>query len=129
MKYGQGWIMAGGSPEMFADGARKADEAWERAGRDGSPRKAALAYYSLGPDAEQIAKRNFGHYYAWLGEYADQIVAGVATSAEMLRSYVEGFEQAGCDELIPFPASKDPDQVDMVADAVGLPGAGAGSAA
>ena len=32
--------------------------------------------------------------------------------------YVEAFTSVGCDELIMFPASKDPDQVDLLADAV-----------
>jgi alkanesulfonate monooxygenase SsuD/methylene tetrahydromethanopterin reductase-like flavin-dependent oxidoreductase (luciferase family) len=118
-RYGSGWIMGGGTPEMFADGAKKTDEAWERAGRGDKPRKASLAYFSLGPDAQAHAERNLGHYYAWLGDYAAQIVGSTATSSDMVKSYIEGFEQAGCDELILFPASKHPVQVDLLADAVG----------
>ena len=118
-KYGDGWIMGGGTPEVFADMAKKVDQAWERAGRSDKPRKASLAYYSLGPDAEAHAERNLGHYYDFLGEYAAQIVSGAAKSPEMVRSYIEGFEQAGCDELVLFPASKHPEQVDLLADAVG----------
>jgi alkanesulfonate monooxygenase SsuD/methylene tetrahydromethanopterin reductase-like flavin-dependent oxidoreductase (luciferase family) len=118
-KYGRGWIMGGGTPEMFVESARKVDEAWARAGRSDKPRKASLAYFSLGPDAQAHAERNLGHYYAWLGDYAAQIVGAAATSPEMVRSYVEGFERAGCDELILFPASKHPEQVDLLADAVG----------
>jgi alkanesulfonate monooxygenase SsuD/methylene tetrahydromethanopterin reductase-like flavin-dependent oxidoreductase (luciferase family) len=118
-RYGDGWIMGGGTPEMFAEAGTKVDEAWERAGRNDKPRKASLAYFSLGPDAEAHAERNIGHYYAWLGDYAAQIVGSTATSPEMVQSYVEGFQQAGCDELILFPASKHPEQVDLLADAVG----------
>jgi alkanesulfonate monooxygenase SsuD/methylene tetrahydromethanopterin reductase-like flavin-dependent oxidoreductase (luciferase family) len=118
-KYGDGWIMGGGTPEMFDEASKKVDEAWARAGRSGKPRKASLAYYSLGPDAEAHAERNLGHYYAWLGDYAAQIVGSTATSPEMVRSYVEGFERAGCDELVLFPASKHPEQADLLADAVG----------
>jgi hypothetical protein len=33
--------------------------------------------------------------------------------------YVEGFAETGCDEVIFFPSSKDPEQVDLLADAVG----------
>jgi alkanesulfonate monooxygenase SsuD/methylene tetrahydromethanopterin reductase-like flavin-dependent oxidoreductase (luciferase family) len=117
--YGAGWMLGGGTPEMFADGARKVDEAWKEAGRTDKPRKASLAYFSLGPDAKAHAERNIGHYYAWLGEIGDQIVAGAATTPEMVRSYVEGFEHAGCDELILFPASKHAEQVDLLAEAVG----------
>jgi alkanesulfonate monooxygenase SsuD/methylene tetrahydromethanopterin reductase-like flavin-dependent oxidoreductase (luciferase family) len=118
-RYGDGWIMGGGTPEMFAEAGKKVDAAWERAGRSDKPRKASLAYFSLGPDAQAHAERNLGHYYDFLGEYAAQIVSGTATTPEMVRSYLEGFEQAGCDELILFPASKHPEQVDLLADAVG----------
>jgi hypothetical protein len=37
----------------------------------------------------------------------------------MVQSYLEGFAEAGCDELILFPASKHPEQADLLADAVG----------
>jgi alkanesulfonate monooxygenase SsuD/methylene tetrahydromethanopterin reductase-like flavin-dependent oxidoreductase (luciferase family) len=118
-KHGAGWIMGAGTPEMFAESSKKVDEAWERAGRSDKPRKASLAYYALGPDAQAHAERGIGHYYAWLGDIGAQIVAGVATSTETVKSYVEGFDQAGCDELILFPSSKHPEQVDLLADAVG----------
>jgi alkanesulfonate monooxygenase SsuD/methylene tetrahydromethanopterin reductase-like flavin-dependent oxidoreductase (luciferase family) len=118
-RYGRGWIMGAGTPEMFLDSAKKVDEAWERAGRSDKPRKASLAYFSLGPDAQAHAERNIGHYYAWLGDYVAQIVGNTATSPDTVKSYVEGFEQAGCDELVLFPSSKHPEQVDLLADTVG----------
>jgi alkanesulfonate monooxygenase SsuD/methylene tetrahydromethanopterin reductase-like flavin-dependent oxidoreductase (luciferase family) len=118
-KYGDGWIMSGGTPEMFVESSKQVDEAWERAGRSDRPRKASLAYYSLGPDAQAHAERNLGHYYAWLGDYAAQVVSSAATSVEMVQRYVEGFEQAGCDELVLFPSSRHPEQADLLADAVG----------
>jgi hypothetical protein len=37
-----------------------------------------------------------------------------------VRGYLAGFEQAGADEVIFFPASPDPAQVDLLADAAGL---------
>lgn len=39
---------------------------------------------------------------------------------EWVRRYVAEFDAAGCDELILVPSSSDPDQVDLLADAVGL---------
>jgi len=35
----------------------------------------------------------------------------------MVKGYVQAFEQAGCDELILFPSSADPRQVDLLAAA------------
>ena len=58
-------------------------------------------------------------YYSFLGEEtANFIASSAAKDAETVRQYVEAFEQAGCDELILFPSSSDPAQVDLLADAV-----------
>jgi alkanesulfonate monooxygenase SsuD/methylene tetrahydromethanopterin reductase-like flavin-dependent oxidoreductase (luciferase family) len=43
-RYGDGWIMGGGTPDQFRDGAAKMDAAWQAAGREGAPRKLALGY-------------------------------------------------------------------------------------
>ncbi len=55
--------------------------------------------------------------YAWLGDVAGQIAAGAATSAEMVKGYIAGFEQTGCDELIFVPGSSRPDQPTLLAEA------------
>jgi alkanesulfonate monooxygenase SsuD/methylene tetrahydromethanopterin reductase-like flavin-dependent oxidoreductase (luciferase family) len=117
-KYGDGWIAGAVSPEMFADVAPKVDAAWQRAGRTDNPRKPALAYYALGPNAAQDIEGSIKDYYAWLGPYADHIADATATSPDMVIQYGQAFEQAGCTELIMFPASKDPVQVDLLADVV-----------
>jgi alkanesulfonate monooxygenase SsuD/methylene tetrahydromethanopterin reductase-like flavin-dependent oxidoreductase (luciferase family) len=122
-RYGDGWIMGAQPPEVFAETAPKVDAAWERAERDGRPRKLSLAYYSLGPDAEAHARQDLEHYYGWLGnEIASMIAAGAATSEDQVRSTVQAFEDVGCDELVMFPASADPEQADLLAGAVGLGG-------
>jgi len=48
---------------------------------------------------------------------ADAIVAGAAKDADTVRQYAEGFAGAGLDELIFFPCSPDPEQVDLLAEA------------
>jgi alkanesulfonate monooxygenase SsuD/methylene tetrahydromethanopterin reductase-like flavin-dependent oxidoreductase (luciferase family) len=117
-KYAAGWMSGGGGPEVFAQGAAKTDAAWKRAGRDDKPRNLALCYFALGPDAANDIAHSMKRYYAFLGEYADHIASHVAATEDMARQYVEGFESAGCDELFMFPSSKDPAQVDLLADAV-----------
>lgn len=42
----------------------------------------------------------------------------VSNTPEKAQAYVQAYADAGCDELIFFPASKGPDQVDLLADAV-----------
>jgi alkanesulfonate monooxygenase SsuD/methylene tetrahydromethanopterin reductase-like flavin-dependent oxidoreductase (luciferase family) len=117
-RYGDGWIMGGGAPDQFAAGAEKLAAAWEKAGRDGTPRTMALAYFALGDKAEDDAKAYLGDYYSFLGDYAGQIVASAATDAETVQQYVNAFSDAGCDELILFPSNPDPDQVDLLAEAL-----------
>jgi alkanesulfonate monooxygenase SsuD/methylene tetrahydromethanopterin reductase-like flavin-dependent oxidoreductase (luciferase family) len=114
-----GWIAGGVPPEEFAQVAKKLEASWAEAGRDGSPRKMALAYFSLGERAEENARAYLTDYYAWLGaETADYIANSAAKDAETVRQYIAAFADAGCDELILFPSSSDPEQVDLLADAV-----------
>jgi alkanesulfonate monooxygenase SsuD/methylene tetrahydromethanopterin reductase-like flavin-dependent oxidoreductase (luciferase family) len=118
-RYADGWTLGGGTPDMLAEGGRKARAAWEAAGRSDEPRIMVLFYFSLGPNAEEEAREDLGHYYAWLGEYAEQVVASAAKDEDTVRQYLSAFEQAGADEVVCFPCSADPEQVDMLARAVG----------
>ncbi len=118
-KHGDGWTSGGGGPENFAKGRERARAAWREAGRDGEPRTMALLYFSLGARAEEQARASLGAYYAFAAGYAEQIVAAAATSAEQVREYVAAFEATGCDEVIAFPASADPQQVKLLAEAIG----------
>ena len=79
-QHGAGWMQGGGGPDGFAQSLPKLERAWSEAGREGAPRKMALAYFSLGPDAEEDAQRGLGHYYEWLGPYRDMVVSSAAKS-------------------------------------------------
>ncbi len=116
-----GWIAGGGPPDAFAESFAKVKEAWSAAGRDGEPVGIALAYFSLGDDPKGDANRYLGDYYAFLGEETAGWIAGsAAKDAETVKAYLDAFASVGCDELILFPCSNDPAQVDLLADAVGL---------
>jgi alkanesulfonate monooxygenase SsuD/methylene tetrahydromethanopterin reductase-like flavin-dependent oxidoreductase (luciferase family) len=117
-QFGQGWMAGGVPPDVFAQLAAAVDQAWAQAGREGRPRKLALAYFSLGPKAREDADWYLRDYYAWLGDYAEQIAQSAAVSVEMVRGYVAAFEDKGCDELIIFPCSSDVEQVELLARAV-----------
>jgi alkanesulfonate monooxygenase SsuD/methylene tetrahydromethanopterin reductase-like flavin-dependent oxidoreductase (luciferase family) len=120
-RWGDGWIMGGGPPDQFAAGVEKLAAAWERHGREGQPRKMALGYFSLGPGGEQNAERYLRDYYGWLGEDLSGMIAGsAAKDADTVKGYIAAFEGAGCDELVLFPASSEPAQVQMLAEAAGL---------
>ncbi len=117
-RYADGWTMGGGGPDVFAGALEKLNAAWSAAGREGRPRTAALFYFALGDDAEQMASDSLGHYYSFLGDIAQQIVASAAKDVATLKQYLAAFEAAGADEVICFPSSADPEQVDRLAHAV-----------
>jgi alkanesulfonate monooxygenase SsuD/methylene tetrahydromethanopterin reductase-like flavin-dependent oxidoreductase (luciferase family) len=117
-RYGDGWVMGGGPAERFAGGLAKLREAWRAAGRDGSPRTLALAYFALGDRAQAAASTYLRDYYAFAGDYADTIAAGAVTDPDAIKERIAGFAAAGCDELILFPCDPDPAQVDRLAAVV-----------
>lgn len=118
--HGAGWIAGGGFGDVFRSGAAAARAAWSAAGRPGSPRLLALAYFALGDGAGAAAHGYLSDYYAFVGPFAERIVAGALVTPGQIAARVAEFSQAGCDELILFPCRSDPAQVDLAADAVGL---------
>jgi alkanesulfonate monooxygenase SsuD/methylene tetrahydromethanopterin reductase-like flavin-dependent oxidoreductase (luciferase family) len=118
-EYGEGWIMGGGTPDMFKEAMPKLDAAWRDKGRDGQPRRMALGYYSLGPDAQRNAEEKLGDYYRWLGEYTQSVVEGAAKDGDTVKGYLAAFEEAGCDEFIFFPSDSNPEQVGLLREAIG----------
>jgi len=116
-RYADGWTFGGGTPEAFREGRERLLEAWRAERADDEPRTMVLFYFALGDRAEQTAQENLGDYYAWLGPYAERVAGSAATDEETVRQYLSAFEQAGADEAICFPASPDPEQVDLLARA------------
>jgi alkanesulfonate monooxygenase SsuD/methylene tetrahydromethanopterin reductase-like flavin-dependent oxidoreductase (luciferase family) len=118
-RYGEGWIMGGGSPDDLSASIRQLRAAWREQGRSGEPRALALAYFALGEGAEQTANRYLLDYYGFLGEELSAMIAGsAAKDSDTVSAYASAFENAGCDELIMLPTSNDPRQVELLAQAV-----------
>ncbi len=117
-RYADGWTLGGGPPELFTERYPKVRAAWEAAGREGEPRTMALFYFALGEKAEEDAREDLLDYYGFLGDGAEQVVAGAAKDEATVARYLAGFEEAGVDEVICFPTSTDPEQVDLLARAV-----------
>jgi hypothetical protein len=93
-------------------------QAWREAGRDGEPRLAALAYFSLGEDQTEASRRYLRDYYGFVGEWADRVVEGALRSEDAVRGAVAAFEDAGITELTFDPTTTSLDQVDRLADLV-----------
>ena len=119
-RWADGWTLGGGTPDALAGGLEKLNQAWSAAEREGKPRNMVLVYYALGDDADQMAQHSLGTYYAFLGDYAQQVVQSAAKDADTVRQYRSAFEAAGADEVIFFPVSADPAQVELLAEAAGL---------
>jgi alkanesulfonate monooxygenase SsuD/methylene tetrahydromethanopterin reductase-like flavin-dependent oxidoreductase (luciferase family) len=120
-RFGEGWIAAATGPDQFAQLAPKVRAAWTDAGRDGEPRLAAIAYYSLGERAEENARADLGHYYSWLGaEVAEMIISAAPKDPDAVRQAAAAFAEAGCEELIFFPCASDIEQVELLAEAAGI---------
>jgi alkanesulfonate monooxygenase SsuD/methylene tetrahydromethanopterin reductase-like flavin-dependent oxidoreductase (luciferase family) len=115
--YGSGWIAGGADPKSFAGLADRAKAEWTRQGRDGSPRLLALGYFSLGPRAVENARAYLPDYYGFMGVQPDMAEGMALTEPGAVRQAIDAFAAAGCDELVLFPCSAEPDQVDLLADA------------
>jgi alkanesulfonate monooxygenase SsuD/methylene tetrahydromethanopterin reductase-like flavin-dependent oxidoreductase (luciferase family) len=117
-RHGDGWTFGGGTPEDFAAHRAKVRDAWAAAGRDDEPRTMALLYFALGERAEEDARNDLLDYYGFLGGVAEQLVAATPKDAAAVEERLSAFEEAGADEVICFPTSIDPEQVDLLARAV-----------
>jgi alkanesulfonate monooxygenase SsuD/methylene tetrahydromethanopterin reductase-like flavin-dependent oxidoreductase (luciferase family) len=116
-RYGDGWMLGGGAPDRFPELAEKLVAAWAELGREGEPRRMALTYFALGADPQADTERSIGDYYSVNPDYAAAVVAGTAKGEEAVRARLEGFREAGADEVVMFPASPDPEQVNLLAEA------------
>jgi alkanesulfonate monooxygenase SsuD/methylene tetrahydromethanopterin reductase-like flavin-dependent oxidoreductase (luciferase family) len=114
-----GFTIGGAPPEMAGPAIQAFREEWQRAGGEGTPRIAALSYFSLGEEHTEESLRNLRTYYGFLGDWAETIAGGAVRTPEAVRDRAAAFEQLGVDELVFDPTVADLDQVDLLADAVG----------
>jgi alkanesulfonate monooxygenase SsuD/methylene tetrahydromethanopterin reductase-like flavin-dependent oxidoreductase (luciferase family) len=117
VEFGIGWTAGGVPPQMVAPFVERVRAAWRDAGREGSPRIAALNYFGLG-DTEDRSRGYLLDYYGFLGpDVAEMIAGGAHRSPEAVRDVVVAFAEAGVDELILDPTVGDPTQVELLAEA------------
>lgn len=89
--------------------------AWQRAGRSGEPRLAALGCFSLGEDEADQSRGYLRDYYGFLGAFAEQIAAARCAPPAAIRAAVSAFTDIGCTEFYLDPTTSSPDQVDRLA--------------
>lgn len=117
-RHGSGWISGGSSGTAYRDLVARARDIWAAEGRTDRMRVMSLGYFSLGPDGRRRAADYLHAYYAYLGPKARQAAARTLTDAGRLREALAEYADAGCDELVLFPCSADPEQVGLLAEAL-----------
>lgn len=113
----QGWTAGGMPPDAVEQFAGRVKDAWQAAGREGSPRIVALVYFGLG-DTDEESRAYLRDYYAAMGpDVATMIADSGLRSADAVRAALQAYRDAGVDELILDPTVNDPGQVDLLAEA------------
>ena len=118
LQWGDGFTIGGAPADQAAGIVESFKQAWSESGRDGEPRIAALAYFSLGDEAADDSRGYLRSYYTFLGDYTDMIVEGALRSEDAIREAKQKFEDAGITELYFDPTTSELDQIDRLADVV-----------
>ncbi|MGH2515134.1 MAG: LLM class flavin-dependent oxidoreductase, partial [Ktedonobacterales bacterium] len=117
-RYADGYVHGGGPPRAFARAADKARAAWLDAGRPSLPKLWAQGYFALGEEARDAGERYMRDYYAFTGPFVERIVAGMLTTPQQVASFLRGYAEAGCDDMVLFPAVADLAQLERLAEIV-----------
>lgn len=114
--FADGWIAPFFGLQTLRDGIESANQAWQRAGRDGRPRVITERYFCLGPGSRRIAGDYLDHYYG--AAYRSEVLADTMITPRQLIEEVERIEATGCDDLVFFPCTADHDQLQRLVDAL-----------
>jgi alkanesulfonate monooxygenase SsuD/methylene tetrahydromethanopterin reductase-like flavin-dependent oxidoreductase (luciferase family) len=112
----EGWVAPLFGFEVLRQGIAAARDVWTRSGRTGLPRLITARYFSLGPGADAVADAYLEHYYG--SEYFTPARNDTLTSAEDVRAELARLAGAGCTDVVLYPCSGDPDQVERLSQAL-----------
>lgn len=118
-RYCDGFIHNGGPPRAFARSAERVRAAWAECGRPGQPELWGMGYFALGPDRKAAGEAYLLDYYTFTGPFAQRIAEGLLSTPQDVIQFVRGYADAGCDHLVLFPTSADPEQLERLMDVVG----------
>ncbi len=116
IRYGQGWTVGGGGPDMAAPMIERIRTAWREAGREDAPRIAALQYFGLGD--EEASRAALRKYYGFLGDWTEAIVESAVRTPQAAKEIAQRFDDVGVTELLFIPTVPNVEEVDRLADAV-----------
>jgi alkanesulfonate monooxygenase SsuD/methylene tetrahydromethanopterin reductase-like flavin-dependent oxidoreductase (luciferase family) len=95
---------------------RRAEAAWQEAGRRERPWIATSTWFALGPDAEE---RLHGYAFNYLANFGARTAGSLAKLCRLsdpgiLRETIAAIAETGCDELILVPTSGDLTEIDRL---------------
>jgi alkanesulfonate monooxygenase SsuD/methylene tetrahydromethanopterin reductase-like flavin-dependent oxidoreductase (luciferase family) len=103
-------------PEGVAGLFRRAEAAWQEAGRRERPWLATSTWFALGPAAEE---RLHGYAFNYLSNFGDRTAGSLAKLCRLsdpgvLRDTVAAIAETGCDELILVPTTDNVTEIDRL---------------
>jgi len=123
VEYGSGWTAGGAPLEQIVSFAKQVKAAFSDAGRGDNCRIVALGYFSMAETSEQPSRDYLSDYYAFTG-MGPQIAEGIPRGATAVKEALKPLEDSGViDEFIFDPTVADLDELNLLADALGLDGA------
>jgi alkanesulfonate monooxygenase SsuD/methylene tetrahydromethanopterin reductase-like flavin-dependent oxidoreductase (luciferase family) len=115
---GQGWVAPLLGFQLLEAGAAAVRQLWTDARRAGEPRIVTGRYFSLGPGADSVADEYLRHYYG--ADFFAAARADTLTQPGQVREGIERLDGAGVTDLVLFPSSAEPDQIDRLVDAMAV---------
>ena len=110
----------GPDPGEVVAAFRLAERLWREAGRAAPPRRVTSFWYALGPDAEERLRMYAVRYLAVFGERPARALAARcgAAGAGALRERLAALRDAGADEVLLVPTSREIDELERTLDLV-----------
>ncbi len=117
-RYADGYVHGGGPPRAFEAAAIRARAAWNDLGRPGLPQIWGMGYFAFGEEQARLGAGYLRDYYAFTGPFAERIAQGLLSTPQAIAQFMRGYAEAGCDELVLFPTSSDPVQLEQLVDVI-----------
>nr|WP_280425888.1 LLM class flavin-dependent oxidoreductase [Nocardia carnea] len=116
-RWGDGYLSAA-PPQWCGDLFDSVRTSWREHGRTGEPRIVAQINVVLGPQSlVDETRAALGTYYEFTG-CAENMVAGLRTTPDEIRTAIRQFTDLGADEVMLYCYGTDPGQVDRIADLI-----------
>ncbi len=118
-RWGNGYIAGTTGPERADKLFRLAEEAWQEAGRPGTPRLLACTYVALDPDTFERTRDAVLRYYAFAGPVARMALETIPVGITAIQETITRFQHIGTDELLLFTGTPELEQLQRLADLIG----------